>query len=149
LAPHPEGGCFREVHRSPVILDAGALPPRFGGSRAASTSIYFLLRRGEHSRLHRIASDEVWHFYAGDALTVHCIDAEGTRHDLRLGLDLARGDRPQLTVPAGFWFGARLDGDGEYAIVGCTVAPGFDFADFELADRASLLAAFPAHGALI
>ena len=147
LLPHPEGGFYRETYRDTLTLPG--LPERFAGSRSASTAIYYLLERGDMSALHRIASDEVWHHYAGGALTVHVLHPSGRHEVLRLGLDLAAGERPQAVVPAGAWFGARLEGDHDFALVGCTVAPGFDFRDFELGTREALLADFPDQAALV
>lgn len=145
LVPHPEGGFYRETYRAPIEV------PTDRGVRAASTSIYFLVPRGSFSALHRIRSDEVWHHYAGASLEVVTIDDAGVRLDLHLGADLAGGERPQGVVPSGVWFGARIsEGDpAPWALVGCTVAPGFDFADFELAERGKLQARFPAHAAVI
>jgi predicted cupin superfamily sugar epimerase len=144
LGAHPEGGFYRETFRSPLRLDA---LPR-GAPRAASTAIYFLLPAGTFSALHRVRSDEVWHHYDGDPLVLHTLDDAGTHAELRLGRALDRGERPQAVVPAGVWQAALPDGD-RFALCGCTVAPGFDFADFELPDRAALLARFPAHRALV
>jgi predicted cupin superfamily sugar epimerase len=141
LAPHPEGGWFRETYRTTETIAASALPLRFGGERSISTAIHFLLEAGQCSHLHRIRSDEVWHFYAGDPLTVVEIDPNGTLRTTRLGDGLTY----QHMVPAGAWFGATVAEGGRFALVGCTVAPGFDFADFELADRDRLLADHPAH----
>jgi predicted cupin superfamily sugar epimerase len=121
LKPHPEGGHYRETFR-----DADA------DGRARSTAIYFLLRRGERSHWHRIDAVEVWHYYAGDALTLHIADDGGTR-SIRLGPDLASGEIPQAIVPAGAWQAAGTTGD--WTLVGCTVAPGFDFSTFELAPK--------------
>lgn len=149
LLPHPEGGFYRETHRDDLALDADALPSRFGGPRSASTAIYYLLRRGDFSAFHRIASDEVWHHYAGARLTVHVLHADGRHEAIALGKDLAAGERPQAVVPAGAWFGSRIEGPGEYALVGCTVAPGFDFADFEMATRDVLLALAPESADLV
>ncbi|HVM84563.1 MAG TPA: cupin domain-containing protein [Candidatus Binatia bacterium] len=143
LTPHPEGGWFRETYRAAEQIAAAALPRRFDGPRAISTAIYYLLEAGQCSKLHRIRSDEVWHFYAGGALIVVEIAADGTLRETRLGPDLEAGDVAQHVVPAGAWFGAHpAEGTG-FALVGCTVAPGFDFADFELAERGRLLAAYP------
>ncbi len=140
LAPHPEGGFFRETYRSALTV----------GDRNVSTAIYFLITRGNFSALHRIASDELWHFHAGQALEIVTIDDQGTRCDLRLGIDLERRERPQHQVLAGAWFGARLvDPAASYALVSCTVAPGFDFDDFELADRMRLTQRYPQHAAVI
>jgi predicted cupin superfamily sugar epimerase len=154
LAPHPEGGYFRETYRASENLPAGALPRRFNGERSISTAIYFLLETGQCSHLHRIRSDEVWHFYAGDPLIVVEIDAAGTLKTTRLGGDLAAGAVHQHVVPAGVWFGATpAEGSRPvrhgFALVGCTVAPGFDFADFELGARDALLAEYPRHQAWI
>ena len=146
LLPHPEGGWYRETYRSTERIEAAALPARFGGARVFSTAIYYLLVAGERSALHRIKSDEVWHHYAGDAVTLWVLDAPGTARQLRLGGD----GEPQLTIPAGAWYGARVAGGGAgYALMGGTVAPGFEFDDFELADRTTLLPGWPAHRAII
>jgi predicted cupin superfamily sugar epimerase len=151
LERHPEGGWFRETYRARGILPREALGSGFAGARAQSTAIYYLLSYGERSRLHRIASDEVWHFYLGDPLTVHVIDARGERRDLLLGSGLGAGQNLQGVVEAGAWFGARHIEKGAFgfSLVGCTVAPGFDFDDFELADGEVLKARYPAHRALI
>jgi predicted cupin superfamily sugar epimerase len=142
LQPHPEGGYFRETYRAGETLSA--LPRRFAGERSISTAIYFLLEAGQCSHLHRIRSDEVWHFYEGDPLLVVEIDPAGALKTTRLG-NPAQGGTYQHMVPAGAWFGATLAEGGRFALVGCTVAPGFDFADFELVDQAALLAEYPAH----
>lgn len=142
LVPHPEGGHYRETYRAALAV------ARDDARRSASTAIYYLLRHGERSRLHRIPSDELWHLYAGTGLLVHVLGAAG-HAVLRLGLDLAAGERPQQLVRAGAWFGAEVERPGGWALVGCTVAPGFDFADLELADRAALTRAYPAHADLI
>jgi predicted cupin superfamily sugar epimerase len=149
LVKHPEGGHFREVYRSSESTPHEALPPRFSGSRAFSTSIYFLLQSHEVSRFHRIKSDEVWHFYAGSSLMLHVIDGEGAYSQIELGSDLERGESLQAVVPAGCWFGATVNQQNTFTLVGCTVAPGFDFADFEIAKRDELLAMFPQHSAII
>jgi uncharacterized protein len=152
LQPHPEGGFFTETYRSAETIPSGSLPRRFGGPRSFSTAIYFLLT-GEHfSALHRIASDETWHFYAGHPLLVEAIHPEGGLEVYRLGADAEQGCVFQTTVPAGCWFGASLAapaGPEDFALVGCTVAPGFDFADFELGRCSDLLARFPDHRLLI
>ncbi|MDG4553708.1 MAG: cupin domain-containing protein [Candidatus Competibacter sp.] len=108
-----------------------------------------MLKGGQHSRLHRLKSDELWHFYSGSALTVHVLDLQGEYGAFRLGSDPAAGQRWQGVVRAGCWFGATVDGPAGFSLLGCTVAPGFDFADFELADRATLLCQYPQHAALI
>ncbi len=153
LLPHPEGGFYRETYRAPLVLPHDAIAGTHPGDRSASTAIHFLVPRGSFSALHRIASDEVWHFYGGAPLEIVEIDPSGALTSTRLGNDLASGERPQHVVPRGVWFGSRVLGGsearGDHALVGCTVAPGFDFADFELADRATLAAVFPLHRALV
>ncbi len=150
MQPHPEGGYFVETYRAAEQIPNAALPDRFDGSRAFSTAIYFLLEGHHFSALHRIQADEVWHFYAGDPLEVFVIHAEnGALEVIRLGPDPEAGEVFQAVVPAGAWFGSRPVAGAAYSLVGCTVAPGFDFADFELAERAVLLAAFPQHRALV
>lgn len=144
LVRHPEGGWFRETYRSGESVPGEALPERFGGDRAFSTAICFLLEAGEISALHRIKSDEIWHFYAGAPLLIHAISPDGRWQTRRLGPDLLAGEVCQAVVPAGSWFGAELAGE-PFALVGCTVAPGFDFADFEMADRRRLAARYPQH----
>src|SRR5581483_9443153 len=119
-----------------------------GAFRSASTAIYFLLGVGEFSAFHRVAADEAWHHYLGDPLELHTIDATGEHVLVRLGKELLAGERPQHVVPAGTWQAARVAGSG-FSLCGCTVAPGFDFADFEMPSRAELLARFPQHAELI
>lgn len=149
LSPHPEGGWFAESYRSPETLPAAGLPARFGAPRSVSTAIYFLLPAGTRSLLHRIKSDELWHFYLGGPLRLTQISADGRVEETVLGRDLAAGERLQHAVPAGCWFGAAPEPGAPYSLAGCTVAPGFDFADFELARRADLLARFPAARAAV
>lgn len=135
LLPHPEGGFYKETYRSKEDM------PRFGGRRSVCTGIYFLLTEGTKSRLHRIKSDEMWHFYAGGPLELVQIFPDGTVEAVVLGQDVLAGEKVQHVVPAGAWFGAAPRSG--YSFVGCTVAPGFDFADFEMAKREELLRAFP------
>jgi predicted cupin superfamily sugar epimerase len=123
LKPHPEGGHFRETFRDPRADSDG---------RALSTAIYFLLARGERSHWHRIDAVEIWHYYAGSALTLQ-IACEEDRRSVRLGPDLAAGEVPQAIVPAQAWQAAESSGD--WTLVGCTVAPGFDFSKFDLAPK--------------
>lgn len=149
LARHPEGGWYRESYRSMDVVPAFALPEKFGGPRACCTAIYFLLERGEISALHRIKSDEMWHFYAGAPLTVQVLTPAGEHRELKLGSDLASGASFQALVPAGCWFGAELADGGGYCLVGCTVAPGFDFSDFEMGIRDELLDQFPKHSDMV
>ena len=147
LLPHPEGGFYREVYRATEGIPHHALPTRFSGDRAFSTAIYFLLTRENFSSLHRIHQDEVWHHYDGDTLTIHVIDGTGHYKAIRLGKDLSA--TPQVVVMAGSLFGASVEPPGEYALVGCTVAPGFEFADFLLPSRENLLREHVRHAAII
>ena len=149
LQPHPEGGWFRETYRSPETIARPHLPQRFTGDRSFSTAIYFLLQGDDFSALHRIKSDELWHFYAGDSLTVTVIAPDGELSRIHLGTDLSAGQTPQAVVRAGCLFGSHVLKTSAFALVGCTVAPGFDFADFELPSRAELLTAYPQHREVI
>jgi predicted cupin superfamily sugar epimerase len=143
LAPHPEGGFYRETYRAGDLLPRESLPPRFSGPRAASTAILYLLPAGAKSRLHRIASDELWHYHLGGPLEIVEIAPDGRAAAAVLGPDLERGQVLQKCVPAGRWFGARPLPGTEWVLAGCTVAPGFDFGDFEMGRRAELLKRFP------
>jgi uncharacterized protein len=149
LELHPEGGYYREVYRAAESVAARDLPPRFGGRRPFSTSIYFLLKSGEVSRFHRLKSDEVWHFYAGGPVRLSMISPDGVLTAVHLGRNPAEGTRLQAVVPSGFWFGAELVRRRSYALVGCTLAPGFDFDDFELGLRADLLGLYPRYKKVI
>lgn len=145
LAPHPkEGGWFREIYRAAETLPAAALGGRYAGARAVATGIYYLLTPAAFSALHRLASDEVFHFYAGDPVEQLRLYADGRGEIVTIGNDLAAGQRPQVLVPRGVWQGARLAPGGRYALLGCTVAPGFDYADYESGNGAALAAAYPA-----
>ena len=145
LTRHPEGGYFRETYRSVETIPHAALPRRFTGDRAFATAIYFLLEAGDFSAFHRLRQDEMWHHYLGSPLLIHVIDEKGAYRVFCLGCDLERGERPQTIVPAGCFFAASVADDTGFALVGCTVAPGFDFADFEMPSRTELIHAFPQH----
>jgi len=147
LQRHPEGGYFAEVYRSDGMI-TGSLLPEHGGARPYLTSIYFMLPPGDRSRFHRLKSDEIWYHHGGGGLVVHQIDPSGLYTLFRLGWDLAVGERLQVVIKAGCWFGATVWGDEE-ALVGCAVAPGFDFADFELAGPTELLVQYPQHEEII
>lgn len=141
LEPHPEGGYFSRTYTADVVVDGSQLPDH-DGARPIATAIYYLLEATDFSAFHRLASDERWHFYRGDPLTLYLLDDELAT--IELGTD-----RFQAVVPAGTWFAAEAsDGDHGFALVGCEVTPGFDFADFELADS-TLADRYPAHRALI
>ncbi|MDF8364542.1 cupin domain-containing protein [Achromobacter anxifer] len=145
LLPHPEGGYYRETYRAADPVTRGD-----GARRSASTAIYYLLCDGAWSTWHRIRSDELWHFHAGDALHIHVLAPDGGYACLRLGDALKDpGAAFQAVVPAGCWFAAELADPGGYALTGCTVAPGFEFSEFELADAAELQGLYPAQADLI
>ncbi len=144
LTPHPEGGYYRETYRSALEISPVALPKEFSGPRTCATAVYFLLKEGEISRLHRLKSDELWHFYLGGPLELAQISPKGQVLTVVLGPDAAAGQTFQHAVPAGWWFGAAPQVGAGYSLVGCTVSPGFDFADFELGARVQLLRRFPA-----
>ena len=142
LRPHPEGGYFRETYRSEESIPGACLPPRYGGDRHYSTAIHYLLPSGATSRLHRLASDEIWHFYLGGPLTIVELRPDRSTEHVILGPDLHNGQRVQHVVKAGTWFGAYPNRGTEYCFVGCTVAPGFSFRDFQVARRRDLVEQF-------
>lgn len=149
LQAHPEGGFFRETYRSDQTMEVAGADAGTVVRRNVCTGIYFLLEQSNFSAFHRIKSDEMWHFYAGQALEVLELTTTGELRCTRLGPDILQGDVPQYVVPANTWFAARVAAAGAFALVGCTVAPGFDFADFCLAQREALSASFPRHSRLI
>jgi predicted cupin superfamily sugar epimerase len=149
LVRHPEGGHYRESYRSSESIPQRCLPDRFSGDRAFSTAIYFLLAGDDFSALHRIKQDEVWHFYDGSCLLIHVLDESGTYSLVKLGTNIKAGEVPQAVVRAGCLFGAEVEDRRSFALVGCTVAPGFEFADFELPAREELLRQYPQQGPLI
>lgn len=148
LKPHPEGGYYKECLKSADTIDACQVNPDFDGGRKLWSSIYFLLKDREVSRLHRLKSDEIWYFHSGTALVVYIISKAGELKRVKLGLDADRGEQPQVLVNKGSVFGAEMDGTG-YSLVGCMVAPGFEFGDFELLGREELIAAYPQHEFII
>ncbi|MBN1656388.1 MAG: cupin domain-containing protein [Deltaproteobacteria bacterium] len=149
LAPHPEGGFYRETYRSEQAVELGSGSDAFPNRRSFNSAIYYLLYDGAFSALHRIKSDEIWHFYRGSAVEICAIEPRGGLSRYRLGAGIEKGDTYQVVIKAGCWFGARLSRTNSYALVGCTVSPGFDFRDFELAEREALLQAYPQHRAII
>jgi predicted cupin superfamily sugar epimerase len=150
LKPHPEGGFFNETYRSAARVSRDDGHDGLAQTRSASTAIYYLLCDGAHSAWHRIRSDEVWHFYAGEPLNVHVIDASGALLTHKLGNTLTHPDAVfQAVVPAGLWFAAECAGPATFALVGCTVAPGFEFSEFEIADVDALKAEHPQHAEAI
>lgn len=149
LQEHVEGGFYKETYRSEGIIKKGSAQEGFDGDRNYSTGIYFLLTSDTFSAFHRIKQDEMWHFYEGSPLTIHMIDESGTYSFQRLGLDLDNHEQPQFTVPKNIWFASEVEDPNTYCLAGCTVSPGFDFADFELAERNSLMEAYPDHKEVI
>jgi len=149
LIKHPEGGFYKEVYRSVGEIPADALQNESKGIRNFSTSIYFLLTSKSFSSFHKINQDETWHFYEGSMLELHIISPEGIHKQVKIGSRLDKKENYQFTVPGGHWFATRVKEDNSYALVGCTVAPGFDFDDFTLGKRNELIELFPEHSAII
>jgi len=149
LQPHPEGGWYKETYRSSEMIGAASLPARFGGIRFFSTAIYFLLEQGNFSAFHKIKSDECWHFYAGQTLHVFVLYDNGQLETIKLGNNILNGEVFQFVVPANCWFASRPAPESKFCFVGCTVAPGFDFADFEMAKADELTALHPQHEKII
>lgn len=149
MLPHPEGGWYKETYRSNELINGIALPERFSENRSFSTAIYFLMENGNFSGFHRIKSDECWHFYAGQTLLVYVINNTGNLDIIRLGNNIELGECFQYVVPANCWFASRPANESEFSFVGCTVAPGFDFADFELAVADNLSLEYPQHKSII
>lgn len=148
LEPHPEGGWFREAYRASDQVRHPALPAG-DAARPAGTAIYYLLPAGEFSAFHRVThSDELWHLYAGDPLELHVIRPDGSYDIHLLTADLTAG-APMAVVEAGCWQAARVADGGAWSLCGCTVAPGFTYADFELAEAETLIASFPQQEAVI
>lgn len=150
LKPHPEGGYYAETYRSEMMIDEDANRHGFNGQRRISTAIYFLLPSHSFSAFHRIKSDEIWHFYDGDSVAIHMIHENGAYEQVMLGRSIEENQLFQFTVKAGIWFAAQsIPNSNGFTLVGCTVSPGFDFKDFELASKENLLAEFPQHKTLI
>lgn len=149
LIRHPEGGYFREVYRSSETIPRSGLPNRYDGPRAFSTCILFLLPGNEISCFHRLRSDEIWHFYEGSELGLFMIDRQGELREVRLGPDAEAGQVRLAVVPAESWFGAAVKDPESYALLACAVAPGFDWADFEVGKRGLLQTLYPQHHSII
>jgi len=149
LVPHPEGGFFREVYRSNLMLEHPGIPDEFDAKRSAGTLIYFLLCGDDFSAFHRVRwSDEVWHLYAGGPLEIFTIDGERNLHRSTLTADLMNGE-PTKLIPAGTWQSARPAAGASWALGGCTVSPGFDFGDFDMPPAAELIRQYPEHESTI
>jgi len=145
MTSHPEGGAFVETYKSPLSITATS----FKGTRSSSTGIYFLLDKDDFSGFHRIQSDEMWHFYLGGPLVVVEITPAGKLIETIIGQDILNGQKLQYVVKAGHWFASYPQDQKEFSLVGCTVAPGFEFEDFELATADALVNLYPNHGEVI
>ncbi|EGT3615106.1 cupin domain-containing protein [Clostridium perfringens] len=146
MTAHPEGGYFKESFVSDSTLAPNTL--HISEERCLWTSIYFLLRTGEVSNFHRLKSDEMWYFHAGEALTIYMISPEGELIEKQLGLNIEKGESPQVLVPKNYIFGSSMNKEG-FSLVGCMVAPGFNFKDFELFEREDLIDKYPEHKGII
>lgn len=149
LQTHPEGGFYKETYRSDGIISRQCLSPQFSDARHYATAIYYLLQENDYSGFHRIKSDECWHFYDGGTLLIHVLQPNGNYSCIRLGRNIAAGEQLQFVVPARAWFASEPAPGVSFTLAGCTVAPGFDFADFELGKRNNLMQQFVEHSALI
>jgi uncharacterized protein len=150
LQPHPkEGGYFRETYRAAEVWPSAALPARYGSDRRASTAIYYLLKPGTCSALHRLETDEVFHFYLGSPVRMLHLMPDGTGRTVVMGPDVLAGQQLQVVVPRGVWQGSLLEPGGDFALMGCTVAPGFEYADYANGERAALVAQYPGFAELI
>jgi predicted cupin superfamily sugar epimerase len=150
LEPHPiEGGFFVETYRSDLQMPRESLPAAYRAQRDAATAIYYLLTGGAFSELHRLPGDEIFHFYLGDPVEMLQLWPDGTGHVATLGSDVVGGMEPQVVVPGGVWQGARLVTGGAFALLGTTMTPGFDYADYERGDRRALQEAYPSFRDLI
>jgi len=149
LKPHPEGGYYKELYRAGELILPNHLPTRFKSSRTFSTSIYFLLEGKQISTFHRLKADELWHFYDGSTLIIYIIDESGELRKLKLGSNVEDGEMFQVQIKNNNWFGAELLDKSSYALIGCTVSPGFEFEDFELGDKIELSKKYPEHKNII
>lgn len=149
LKGHPEGGYYREVYRSPELVDGIHLRDKREGKRNLATSIYFLLKSGEKSLLHRLKSDETWYFHHGSPIQLYCIDIQGILREVTLGQDIENHQYLQYTIPEETIFGGVVKGQNSYSLVSCMVSPGFSFEDFKLLSREHMLEKFPRHREVI
>ncbi len=149
LKLHPEGGYYKEVYRAGELILPDGLPGRYDKPRAFSTSIYFLLEGKQFSAFHRLKTDELWHFYDGSSLRIYMINEENNLHEIILGKDLNNREKFQAVIKKNSWFAAELIDKNSFALIGCTVAPGFEFSDFELGKKDQLLEKYPRYKNLI
>lgn len=149
LEKHPEGGYYRRTYESKETIPQTALPDGYNGKRFLGTAIYFLLDGHDFSAFHKLKQDEMWHFYEGSPIHIHTIDANGNYKLVKLGRDIENGECLQYVVPGKTYFASEIVDKDHYALVGCTVIPGFDFEDFEMPPRKELIAKYPEHEQLI
>ncbi len=149
LLAHPEGGYYKEIYRSEEFIEQTVLPNRYSSKHSLSTSIYFLLNKNQISAFHKLQSDEIWHYHTGASLKIHIISNDGNYKEVKLGLSLEDGESPQIIIPHNHWFAAELLDKSSFTLIGCTVAPGFDFTDFILGKQDILKKLFPQHSDLI
>lgn len=149
LTSHPEGGYFVRTYRSPNLISHQSLPERYSGARVCAGAIYFLVPGDQASKLHRLKCEEIWCYHVGAPLTLFIIEKDGTVQHIILGPDCEKGEQFQATIPHGVWFGAKVNKKDAYTLVSCITAPGFDFEDFELAERQSLIQKYPQHKDMI
>lgn len=149
LAAHPEGGYYYETYVSPDIIGRAGMPDRYSSERRSAKAIYFLLPSDQVSKFHRIKCEEIWCHHFGEALTLFLIHRDGSVQEIVLGAHIERGELPQIIIPHNVWFGAKVNKKNAYAFLSCITAPGFEFQDFELAERNALLQEYPQHRELI
>lgn len=150
LIKHPEGGYYKEIYRSVEQIDCKALPGRYQTNRSFLTSIYFLLKLGQVSKFHKLQSDEIWYFHLGNPVKAYFMDANGKCYTKLLGLNIENDERPQMIFKKQTWFAAEiLKGNHDYSLISCAVAPGFEFNDFELANKENMLKQFPGYAEIV
>ncbi len=149
LKPHPEGGFYKEVYRSPEQIKKEGLPERYKEDRSIFTTIYFLLKSNEVSKFHKLKSDEVWYYHAGSAIKILLLDEKGNISEQKLGLNLIKGEVPQIFIPHQTYFAAKILENDSYSLVSCSVSPGFDFDDFDMPEQNELINQFPEHEEII
>lgn len=149
LQPHPEGGYYKETYRSEGVINTDSLDKNYSGERNYSTSIYFLLTSDNFSAFHKINQDEIWYFHEGSSIQLHTISEDGKHQQFTIGNDITKNESPQLIVPGNHWFAAKVNNANSYALVSCSVSPGFDFSDFVLPTRKELSNLFPQHKEVI
>lgn len=149
LISHPEGGYFAETYQSPDLISKNGLPERYSADRVCAKAIYFLVPDGQVSKFHRLKCEEIWCYHFGTPLTLYIIEKEGTSRQVILGPDIDHDEQFQAIIPHGVWFGAKVNKKDAYTLVSCITAPGFDFEDFELAERQSLIQLYPQHKEII